>query len=352
MTSPLRVSSPASRTLSPGDGTFFSSKLSPQPEVFSTMTTASAASGMPPPVKILMASPSPTLFPAGRPAGASSTTGKTRPTPASALRIANPSTAELSKGGESVVASRSRASASPRASPSGTSSTGSRGVLWKTSRSASAYSMSFSKSCTFTPLPRTDIFRPSPRVRYHTPERRDGGWTTPGSNPRQQRHGPARATGGTAYLDRQKDEVRPAHGQHPEVRQDLHVAHPAAQTLLVYGDGVVGAPDAGGVYADGLHAALVEVDGRLGRRGGPARRLARDERSAHVPLPPIALDVVAVPPGPEEHDLALLQAPVLAFPGLDVVGPDKRAHARLATLRQGSHVHHGRRSHQVFQRNP
>ena len=54
-------------------------------------------------------------------------------------------------GGESVDAVRSHASASLRASSSDVSSTGSRGVLSSTSRSASGYSISFSKSCTSTP---------------------------------------------------------------------------------------------------------------------------------------------------------------------------------------------------------
>src|SRR5215212_6564462 len=59
MTSPRRVSSPAARMLLPAEGTFFSSNSLPQPEVFSTITTASAPAGITPPVKILMASPSP-----------------------------------------------------------------------------------------------------------------------------------------------------------------------------------------------------------------------------------------------------------------------------------------------------
>src|SRR3712207_7777646 len=42
------------------------------------------------------------------------------------------------------------------------------------------------------------------------------------------------------------------------------VAHPAAQSLPVNGHAVVGASDAGGVDAYGLHAALVKVDGGLG----------------------------------------------------------------------------------------
>src|SRR5687767_7860327 len=226
MTSPLRVSSPAARMLSPGEGAFFSSNLSPQPEVFSTITTASVPSGMTPPVKILMASPSPTRLFAGRPAGASSTTPKTRPASASSLRSAYPSTAELSKGGESVVAGRSCASASPRASPSGFFSTGSLGVLSNTSRSASGYLISFSKSCTFTP-----------RLTCGSPAD-----TLPHSSLlRQQRHRPAWSPGRAGDLDRHEYEVGATRRQLAQVGQDLDVAHPAAQPLLVNGHAVVGA---------------------------------------------------------------------------------------------------------------
>src|SRR5919107_4853251 len=266
MTSPLRVSSPAARMLSPRCGTFFSSNLSPQPEVFSTITTASVPSGMTPPVKILIASPSPARLFAGRPAGASSTTPKTRSVSASSLRSAYPSTAELSKGGESVVDGRSWASASPRASPSGVLSTGSRGVLSNTSRSASGYSISFSKSCIFTP-----------RLTYRLLAD-----TLPYSSLlRQQRHRPAWSTGRAGDLDRHEDEVGATRRQLVEVGQDLDVAHPAAQPRLVNRHSVVCAPDAGGVNAHGLHAALVEIDGGLGRGSGPARHLARDERAVH-----------------------------------------------------------------------
>ena len=115
--------------------------------MFSTITTASAPSGMTPPVKILIASPSPTLFSAGRPAGASSTTMNSLPASASTPLTAYPSTAELSKGGESNLACKSSASASPRASVSGTFSTGNVPVFSSTSLSASGYSTSFSKSC-------------------------------------------------------------------------------------------------------------------------------------------------------------------------------------------------------------
>src|SRR5918997_1086451 len=147
MTSPPRTSSPLRRTFWPGDAVFLSSNSSPQPVVFSTITTASAPSGMTPPVKIFIASPSPTLLDDGRPAGASSTTLKERPPSASALLTAYPSTAELSNGGESNFALTSSASASPCASASGTSSVGSRLTFSSTSLSASGYSMSFSKSC-------------------------------------------------------------------------------------------------------------------------------------------------------------------------------------------------------------
>jgi hypothetical protein len=62
-----------------------------------------------------------------------------------------------------------------------------------------------------------------------------------------------------------------------KVGQDLDVAHPAAQPFLVNRYAVVGASDAGGVDAYGLHAALVQVDGGLWSRSRPARVLSRDE---------------------------------------------------------------------------
>jgi hypothetical protein len=74
--------------------------------------------------------------------------------------------------------------------------------------------------------------------------------------------------------------------------------------------------------------------------------------AAHVPLPTLALDVVAVPARLEKHDLPLPHGSVLVFPGPDVDGLDKRAHARLASFRKEPHVHDGRRSHQVLQRHP
>src|SRR5215207_5943335 len=299
MTSPLRVSSPAARMLSPRCGTFFSSNSSPHPEVFSTITTASAPSGMTPPVKILMAWPSSTRIFAGRPAGASSTTSKTSPASASSLRSAYPSTAELSKGGESVVAVRSHASTSPRASPRGVSSTGSLGVLSNTSRSASGYSISFSKSCTFTP-----------RLTCSSPAD-----TLPHSSLlRQQRHSPAWSPGRASDLDRHEDEVGATHRQLAKVGQDLDVAHPAAQPLLVNRHTVVGASDTGGVDAYGLHAALVKVDSGLRSRSRPARSLTCDERVVHVSLALFALDVVAVPARRKEHDLASPERSMLLFP--------------------------------------
>src|SRR5215204_7664466 len=313
MTSPSRVSSPAARMLSPGAGTFFSSNSSPQPEVFSTITTASAPSGITPPVKILVASPSPTRLFAGRPAGASSTTPKTRPASASSLRSAYPSTAELSNGGESVVAVRSNASARPRASPSGVFSTGSLGVLSNTSRSASGYSISFSKSCTFTP-----------RLAYRSPAD-----TLPYSSLlRQQCHSPTWPAGRASDLDRHEDEIGATHRQLAKVGQDLDVAHPAAQPLLVNRHAVVGASDAGGVDTYGLHAALVEVDGGLRSRSRPARSLTCDERGVHVSFALFALDVVAVPARQEEHDLARPERFMLLLPGANVVGGDERAHTR------------------------
>src|SRR5215210_947152 len=313
MVSPLRVSSPAARRLSPGEGTFFSSNSSPQPEVFSTITTASDPSGMTPPVKILMASPSPTRFFAGRPAGASSTTPKTRPASASSLRSAYPSTAELSKGGESVVAVRSHASASPRASSSGVSSTGSLGVLSYTSRSASGYSISFSKSCTFSP--RLTCCSPADTLPH-------------GSLLRQQCHSPAWPAGRVSDLDRHEDEVGATHRQLAKVGQDLDVAHPAAQPLLVNRHAVVGASDAGGVDTYGLHAHSVKVDSGLRSGSRPARSLTCDERVVHVSLALFALDVVAVPARQKEHDLARPERFMLLFPGANVVSGDERAHTR------------------------
>src|SRR3712207_1614273 len=128
------------------------------------------------------------------------------------------------------------------------------------------------------------------------------------------------------------------------------VAHPAAQSLPVNGHAVVGASDAGGVDAYGLHAALVEVDGGLGSGSRPAWHLARDERAVHVSLTPFALHVVAVPARQEEHDLAGPERSMLLLPTADVVGGDERTHARFTLSGQRTYVHNDRGTHQVFER--
>src|SRR4028118_1285510 len=66
MTSPSRVSCPASRMFCPPSAAFLRSKLSPHPEVFSALTTASAPPGAQPPVQDLRASPLPQVRPPAR----------------------------------------------------------------------------------------------------------------------------------------------------------------------------------------------------------------------------------------------------------------------------------------------
>src|ERR671911_326877 len=170
--------------------------------------------------------------------------------------------------------------------------------------------------------------------------------------PWQEGYRPARPTGGPGDLERQKDEEGPARGKLVEVGEDFNVAQAPAQTLLVHRYRVVGASDAGSVYTDGLDALVVQVDGARGRRRRPARVLARYQRSAHELLALLALHVVALPAGTEEHDLSGVQLAVLPLPRLDVIRLDKRTHPRLALPGQKAHVHHGRRPYKLPRRHP
>ena len=92
--------------------------------VSSTGTMASAPGGSGAPVMMRAHSPSPTSGADEAPAGMSPTTRSRTPGARSAARTANPSIAELSKGGTAKRARRSSANTWPTPSPMGTSSTG------------------------------------------------------------------------------------------------------------------------------------------------------------------------------------------------------------------------------------
>jgi hypothetical protein len=126
-TSPARRSSPARRTAVPGStGTSITTEVpSDDGSVRSIMTTASAPGGTAAPVMNRTASPAPTCAPTTGPASWVATTRRfVGAWATSADRTAKPSMAELSKPGTGSAARTSAAATAPRASASGTSTTG------------------------------------------------------------------------------------------------------------------------------------------------------------------------------------------------------------------------------------
>ena len=121
MSSPLERSDPACEMFSPGSTDLNTSRVSPFWRVYSTMMTESAPTGTTAPVAILMHVPGACISRAGSPMDAEpailSITGVSCSAPSTSCDLtANPSTSDLSKGGESMPENMSESSTLPLAS--------------------------------------------------------------------------------------------------------------------------------------------------------------------------------------------------------------------------------------------
>ena len=151
----------------------------------------------------------------------------------------------------------------------------------------------------------------------------------------------ALATRSARMLRGEDREERAGGRQAAEVRAALDPDHAAAAARLMRGRREIGQrTHARAVEAERHHAAAGQIDHRLWRGGGPARRLLLqrrgDEAVAGGKRFVIRVGVVAA----EEHHIAGGQRPVLEFPLADDLGPDQAARARLRLVAARCDVDH------------
>ena len=136
-------------------------------------------------------------------------------------------------------------------------------------------------------------------------------------------------------------EERAGGRQATEVRAAFDPDHAAAAARLVRGRREIGQrPHARAVETERHHTAAGQIDHRLRRGGGPARRFLLERRGDEAVTGGkrfvIRVGVVAA----EEHDVAGGQRPVLEFPLADDLGPDQVARARLSLVAARCDVDH------------
>ena len=151
----------------------------------------------------------------------------------------------------------------------------------------------------------------------------------------------ALATRSARVLRGEDREKRASDRQAAKVRAALDPDHAAATAGLMRGHREIGQrPHARAVEAERHHAAAGQVDHRLRRGGGPARRLLlerlSDEAVTGGKWLVVGVGVIAA----EEHHIAGGQRPVLEFPLADDLRPDQVARARLSLVAARCDVDH------------